>query len=247
MGGALLVGFGRVTCGSKARAALLQALLVLASSVMDKTDLPHAKAGSHHGIVWHLSENMFKEGCQGVSAALTRASGRAGPGPLLPPQGGAVATARTAIGKELSGAAARLPSRHPRPASGQHRPPSARAPPRAPPPGTAPRQLWLGEKSSLLAQRQSDPLHPPLSVFLFLGRPYQEIHLTHLELGRPRGWDEYLRTMPCSTSQSRDPLHQLRTNVKGQKGALLLFKCQKSGSTEKGVNQVQIGMFGFCV
>lgn len=55
-------GLQSMMCGRKARDALLRALLVSASSVMDKSDLPHAKAGSHHGSIQHLCKNMFKKG-----------------------------------------------------------------------------------------------------------------------------------------------------------------------------------------
>lgn len=61
-GRALLVEVCRVTCGRKVRDALLQALLVPASPVIDKTNLPQAKARSHHEIIRHLCENLLKKG-----------------------------------------------------------------------------------------------------------------------------------------------------------------------------------------
>lgn len=55
-------GLQSMMYGRKARDALLQALLVSDGSVLDKSYPPYAKAGSHHGSIQHLCENMFRKG-----------------------------------------------------------------------------------------------------------------------------------------------------------------------------------------
>ncbi|CAN0051659.1 unnamed protein product, partial [Bubo scandiacus] len=150
MGRDLLMGVCRVMCGRKARDALLQALLVPASSVIDKTNLPPAKAGSYGTSV----KTCLRKG----AGALPRASARARSLPFLP-------------GLRLRGAwkpgaalcrepreAAPGVSRPPRGSPGPAPPAAAPSRPGRGPPAAAParREKTLG-RASLFNDRVSPP------------------------------------------------------------------------------------------